>query len=41
MNLNFDKSKRERTLEERGLDFQDAEKVFEGDYFTRADERFN
>lgn len=30
MRVTFDPSKRERTLEDRGLDFEDAKAVFEG-----------
>ena len=30
MQITFDPVKRAKTLEERGLDFQDAEKVFQG-----------
>ena len=30
MRVTFDSAKREKTLAERGLDFQDAEVVFEG-----------
>lgn len=35
----WDEAKRAITLAERGLDFADAEKVFEGRYFTRPDDR--
>jgi uncharacterized protein len=37
--ITFDPAKRQKTLEERGLDFADAAKVFAGRYFTVADER--
>jgi uncharacterized DUF497 family protein len=32
MKVTFDPAKRETTLANRGLDFADAQKVFEGDY---------
>lgn len=35
----FDPSKRARTLEERGLDFDDAARVFAEDHLTFADDR--
>ena len=37
--VTFDPSKRDRTLEERGLDFVDAARVFAGDHLTFADDR--
>ncbi|WP_198401106.1 BrnT family toxin [Thiomicrospira microaerophila] len=37
--LEYDKTKRLKTLNERGLDFADAEKVFEGVYYTLEDTR--
>jgi uncharacterized DUF497 family protein len=39
MKLTWDESKRHRTLEERGLDFGDADRVFDGDQFTHEDDR--
>ncbi|MGB6450313.1 MAG: BrnT family toxin [Steroidobacteraceae bacterium] len=39
MRITFDRVKRERTLRERGLDFQQAKEVFEGLHFTRIDDR--
>lgn len=41
MKLTYDTLKRKRILEERGLDFLDAEEIFKGDHFTKADERFD
>lgn len=40
MKITFDPAKRERTLQERGLDFADAEAVFGGMTLTVADTRF-
>ena len=39
MKITFDKAKRERTLEERGLDFLDAKHVFDGATFEFEDTR--
>ncbi|HEX8261644.1 MAG TPA: BrnT family toxin [Allosphingosinicella sp.] len=39
MEIGFDPAKREWTLEHRGLDFADAEKVFAGPKFTVEDNR--
>jgi len=39
LTLSFDAAKRERTLAERGLDFAECAKVFDGLHFTRADSR--
>jgi uncharacterized DUF497 family protein len=39
MGLSFDARKRDRTLRERGLDFADAEVVFEGPVVTYEDTR--
>ena len=39
MKITFDKVKREKTLEERGLDFLDAEHVFNGATFEFEDIR--
>lgn len=41
MEITFDTAKRERTLAERGLDFADAGKVFDGHHFTLLDDRQN
>ena len=39
MKLSWDPDKRQRTLDERGLDFADAEAVFEGVHFDIPDDR--
>jgi uncharacterized DUF497 family protein len=39
MAITWDEAKRAKTLAERGLDFADAAKVFQGDQFTRRDDR--
>lgn len=39
MQVTFDKAKRDRTLAERGLAFEDAVEVFRGLHFTVPDER--
>lgn len=39
MRITYDPLKRKRTLAERGLDFEDAEKVFEGTTFDLEDDR--
>ena len=39
MKVTFDEAKRSRTLAERGLDFADAVKVFDGPEFTQIDDR--
>lgn len=39
MRITFDRAKRDRTLRERGLDFQRARDVFAGLHLTRADDR--
>ncbi|MDA8351133.1 MAG: BrnT family toxin [Pseudomonadota bacterium] len=39
MRITFDRAKRERTLEERGLDFQQARQVFDEPHLTRLDDR--
>lgn len=39
MKITFDKAKREKTLEERGLDFFDAEHIFSGATFEFEDTR--
>ena len=41
MEITFDPAKREATLRERGLDFNDAALVFEGERYTREDTRFD
>jgi hypothetical protein len=37
--VTYDPRKREKTLAERGLDFEDTPKVFEGDTFDLEDDR--
>ncbi len=39
MKLEFDEEKRQKTLENRGLDFADAETLFEGRTLTIEDDR--
>lgn len=39
MRISYDRAKREWTLRERGLDFDDAVQVFEGPTLTRPDLR--
>ena len=39
MMIEFDSQKRDKTLAERGLDFANAVKVFDGHHFTREDDR--
>ncbi|MBT0653977.1 BrnT family toxin [Geomobilimonas luticola] len=41
MIIEFDTAKREKTLLERGLDFADSGKVFQGLHFTAPDDRFD
>lgn len=41
MKIAFDGSKRQATLEERGLDMADAAEVFEGNHLTVEDDRFD
>ncbi len=41
MIITFDSLKRDRTLEERGLDFADAARVFEGMTFDAVDVRID
>lgn len=41
MQITFDPHKRDRTLEERGLDFAWAARVFADDHLTFPDERRN
>jgi len=40
MHFSWDEEKRESNLKDHGLDFVDAEKVFEGPTFTYEDDRF-
>lgn len=40
MEISYDRAKRERTLIERGLDFEAARNVFAGLQITQEDERF-
>jgi uncharacterized DUF497 family protein len=39
--ITFDRAKRDRTLAERGLDFADAEQVFDGPLVENPDERYD
>lgn len=39
MNISYDQAKREKNLAERGLDFADVGKVFDGKHFTLEDDR--
>ena len=41
MEIEFDPEKREVTLKERGLDFQDAPLIFEGVFKSEPDTRFD
>lgn len=41
MIIEFDTEKREKTLLERGLDFADSDKVFDGIHFIALDDRFD
>lgn len=41
LDISFDPAKRDVTLENRGLDFADAGKVFAAEVATRADDRFD
>lgn len=41
MIIEFDTAKREKTLLERGLDFADSGKVFQGVHFSARDDRFD
>ena len=40
MRFTWDEAKRKRNLEDHGLDFVDAERVFDGPTFTFEDDRF-
>jgi hypothetical protein len=39
--VTFDAAKRERTLEQRGIDFAEADRLFEAPSFTAQDVRFD
>jgi uncharacterized DUF497 family protein len=39
MRITFNAAKREKTLQERGLDFRRAKEAFEGVHLTRPDDR--
>ena len=41
MKVGFDPRKRDTTIADRGLDFADAAKVFEGETYTKPDQRFD
>jgi hypothetical protein len=41
MRITCDPAKRQRTLEERGLDMRRTKEIFAGYHFTRADDRFD
>ncbi|WP_447753267.1 BrnT family toxin [Sphingopyxis fribergensis] len=41
MKIVYDAEKRRRTLEERGLDFDDARELFAGFHYTDVDDRKN
>jgi uncharacterized protein len=41
MRVEFDETKPQKTLQERGLDFLDAPKVFATGYFEFEDDRFD
>jgi uncharacterized DUF497 family protein len=41
MKIAFDEAKRALTLKERGLDFAEADKIFDGPEFTQSDDRFD
>ncbi len=41
MRITCDPAKRQRTLQERGLDMRRAKEVFAGFHFTRLDDRFD
>ena len=41
MRITCDPTKRQRTLEERGLDMRRAKEIFGGYHFTRVDDRFD
>lgn len=39
MKIEYDPNKRQRTLEDRGLDFESIAEVFDGFYLVRMDDR--
>jgi uncharacterized DUF497 family protein len=39
MRISYDPRKREKTLAERGLDFEEASEVFNGDVYEEVDDR--
>lgn len=41
MKISYDETKRRKTFNERGLDFEDAAHVFEGETFEMEDTRIN
>jgi uncharacterized protein len=41
VNISFDEVKRARTLTERGLDFAQANAIFDGPEFTQQDDRYD
>ena len=41
MKFTWDERKRKKTLAERGLDFADAKRIFDGPTFTFEDDRFD
>lgn len=41
MHVEFDEAKRLKTLTERGLDFRDASRVFDGVWLEIVDDRFD
>ena len=41
MRITCDPAKRQRTLEERGLDMRRAKEIFAGYHLTRVDDRFD
>ena len=41
MRVTCDPAKRQRTLQERGLDMRRAKEIFAGYHFTRVDDRFD
>jgi uncharacterized protein len=41
MKISYDDAKRDRTLRERGLDFEDVGRVFDGPAFSQKDDRYD
>lgn len=39
--ITYDRNKRARTLRDRGIDFRDADKLFEAPSLTQLDDRFD